>query len=126
MSEKKLARLERRFAESDRRDREAAYRLLLESPVGRKLLRHYLFDLTRFFGSTPFTAQALTTSFNCGEQNVGTRIFDELCAVDPAAFGTLIAEQANEQRTRADERTLVGGTGRDDAGDFAAGAEEPD
>lgn len=76
------------------------YRDLLSVPRGRLFLWHLL-QIGKF-GIQPYTNNALATSFNCGELNVGMQIFNEINNVDPAGFMRMQQEQINAGRSDTD------------------------
>lgn len=90
--------LKRQWAETDRLEIEEQYRELLETPRGRQFL-FYLLGITRFMNN-PFTGNALTTSFNCGEQSVGQRIMSDITAVDPIGWSKMQQEANDVDRNR--------------------------
>jgi len=74
---------------------DTATRALLTSPDGRSFL-WWLLDITRY-GGTPWTTNALTTSFNCGEQNIGQQLLARLTSVDPEGFLNLLKERNDDR-----------------------------
>lgn len=71
----------------------------------------------------PFAGNALQTSFNCGELNVGQQLLSLILEADPDAFSVLMQENADATRnrtskfasaTRADAGEPAGETGDDD------------
>lgn len=90
--------LKDKWAEQDRLEIEEEYRSLLSSPRGRKFL-YYLLGLTNFMRN-PFTGNALTTSFNCGEMNVGQHLMADITSVDPIGWSRMQQEANDEYRTR--------------------------
>jgi len=67
--------------------------------------REYFYSLLEScgIGKTPFTANALTTSFACGEQNIGLQIQAHIIEVAPKGY-ILMLEEKEEERLNA-ERT---------------------
>lgn len=63
------------------------------TPEGRMLL-WWLLQQGRV-GTQPFTSNALTTAFQCGELNVGNIILDRIIRVDPAIYVRLQQENLN-------------------------------
>jgi hypothetical protein len=61
--------------------------------------REYLYWLLELcgIGRNPFTANALTTAFSCGELNVGQQIQAHLIEVAPNAFLEMLAEKEKER-----------------------------
>ena len=56
---------------------------------------YWLLELGRI-GRNPFTANALTTSFNCGEQNVGLQIQAHIIATAPKDYLKMLTEKEEE------------------------------
>src|SRR5690606_41749848 len=73
----------------------------------------FLLEITKV-GRQPFTANALTTSFCCGELNIGQQIVAQIIEADPAGYVRLLEEKHNGRRTRTDTPT---GRDTDDADD---------
>jgi hypothetical protein len=59
----------------------------------------WLLSITRVSGQ-PFTTNALTTAFNCGELNVGQQVLAKLIEVDPAIYVRMQQEHQNEYQVR--------------------------
>jgi hypothetical protein len=76
-------------------------------PQGREFF-YWLLEMCQV-GRNPFTANALTTSFQCGEMNVGQQIQAHIIEVAPADFLRMLQEKQEEQ---SDDRT-----DSDDSGD---------
>ena len=89
--ERKARALEK--AEQDRID--TATGALLQSPDGRSFL-WWLLDIGRL-DTTPFTSNALTTAFACGEQNIGLQVKAQLITTDPEGFLNLLKEKAHDR-----------------------------
>jgi len=64
-------------------------------PQGREFM-WWLLELAKV-GRNPFTANALTTSFNCGELNVGQQIQSHIMTVSPADYLKMLRERQEEQ-----------------------------
>jgi hypothetical protein len=97
-SEKTPEELKFQWEEDDRLEIEQAVKALLATRVGRRYLRRLLeFGA---LGRNPFTPNALTMSFNCGELNVGQKIQTDIIAVDPEGWVNLQKEANDEYRTR--------------------------
>lgn len=90
--------LQKTWAENDRLEIENVFRDLLGSPAGRKFL-FYLLGQTRFM-QNPFTGNALTTSFNCGEMSIGQKLMMDITLVDPIGWSKMQQEANDEHRTR--------------------------
>lgn len=98
MNEKAAQRKIREYARQDLLAIEAAIRANLASYEGRKFLWR-LFELGRV-GTQPFSGNALTTAFGCGELNVGNGILQLISEVDPMAYGRMMQEHLDEHTRR--------------------------
>lgn len=92
-------RLKKRWVEQDEAAIDAALTALFQHEHGRKLL-WWLLRIGRV-GTQPFANNALNTSFNCGELNVGQQILDRITSVSPEGYVNMMKEMADE-RTRRD------------------------
>lgn len=101
-------RKKRSWEKQDQTDREDAIRALLATVKGRRFI-WWLLEVGKE-GIQPFTANALTTAFNCGELNVGKQILAQVIEIDPEGYLRLLKE-------RQDERTNRDLALRNDAGD---------
>ena len=93
---------------------------LLHSPDGRAFI-WWILGITHY-GLTPWTTNALTTSFRCGEHNIGQQLLARMTSVDPEGFLSLLKEKNNADREpnrelREDGNLGVQEYGRDEAGD---------
>jgi hypothetical protein len=71
---------------------------------GREYI-YWLLELARM-GRNPFTSNALTTAFACGELNVGQQVQAHLIEVAPNAFLKMLAEKEEERlNARSDTDT---------------------
>jgi hypothetical protein len=70
-------------------------------------------------GRNPFTANALTTSFACGELNVGQQIQNHLIEVAPNLFLEMLREKEEERLNdrRSDDSDSAADGNDDNAGD---------
>lgn len=93
-----IRQLREQWAEADRLEIEEQYRELLNTPRGRQFL-FYLLGLSKFMNN-PFTGNALTTSFNCGEQSIGQKIMADITLVDPIGWSKMQQEANDVDRTR--------------------------
>ena len=86
------------------------------STEGREFL-WWLLQLGKV-GTQPFTTNALTTAFQCGELNVGNGILERLIAVNPAIYVQMQQEHQNEY-----EQTVLSPAGVEHSGqrDTASG-----
>lgn len=90
--------LKQKWMEEDAAVVEMVYKELLSGPDGRKFLFHLL-SITKLMNN-PFTPNALSMSFACGEMNVGQRILADILRVSPDGW-TLMQKEANDvYRTR--------------------------
>lgn len=62
--------------------------------------RTYLWWLLRIgrVGAQPFTTNALTTAFGCGELNIGQQILAHIIEVNPAGYALMIQEKADDDK----------------------------
>lgn len=95
------------WKEADRLEIERVIADLLSTPSGRKYL-YYLLSLGKI-GQNPFTPNALSMSFACGELNVGQRILFDIISVAPDAWALMQKEANDEYRSR--EQSLADATG---------------
>jgi len=93
---------------------EALAALMLHAQ-GRRLV-NWLLTLGRL-GNNPFTGQALSTMFNCGELNVAQRVLERLLTVAPDKYMIMLKELENERLS--DARTLAD-AGSDSSDDDSA------
>lgn len=79
--------------------------------------REYFYFLLEIcgIGKNPFTANALTTSFSCGELNVGQQIQAHIIEVSPDGYLQMLKEK-EEERLNA-ERSSDDDTGSDTSAD---------
>lgn len=96
--------LKKRWDEEDRLEIEHQYRQLLSNPSGRKFL-FYQLGLCKI-NQNPFTANALSMSFACGEMNIGQRILFDILSVAPDMWAMMQKEANDVYRTR--EQSLAG------------------
>lgn len=94
---KRLYRAQRKKAEADQLEIDEAVRALLAVPRGRMYL-WWLLQIGKV-GTQPFASNALNTSFNCGELNVGNQILSHIISVDPAGYVRMMQEKADNDRT---------------------------
>jgi hypothetical protein len=93
-----IEELKKEWAEQDQLVIEEEYRKLLRTSQGRQLLYHLL--SIGGIGKNPFTANALTMSFACGELNVGQRILADILATDAEGWILMQKEATDAYRTR--------------------------
>lgn len=106
-----IDKLKAQWEAQDRFEIEEAYRGLLKSKAGRKLLGYFL-EITKFM-QQPFNGQALGTAFACGEQNVGKRILADMLEIEPDSFVKLMKERNDLDRTRRNALTSAALAGTD-------------
>jgi hypothetical protein len=92
--------LTRSWEEQDRQIVDFVYAELLKTVQGRK----FLFDQLALckVGQQPFTSNALSMSFNCGELNVGQQILTRILSVDPDGWVQMQKEANDVYRERTD------------------------
>jgi hypothetical protein len=117
----KLARKQATFERAAELRVDSAIAHLDQTREGREFL-WWLLKIGRV-GEQPFTANALTTAFNCGELNVGQQIQARLIAVDPAIYVRMQQEQLNDYRSAFD---TPGDTSGDDDTSSAGGYDSPE
>lgn len=94
-------RIKQKWLEHDEGQIDAAISALLVHEHGRRFL-WWLLEIAPVFRQ-PFTGNALTTSFQCGEQNVGQRILERITSVSPEGYVTMMKEKADERGRRDTE-----------------------
>lgn len=82
----------------------------LEHREGREYL-YWLLELCGV-GRNPFSGNALTTAFSCGELNVGQRIQAHIIEISPAGFLKMLGEKEEERinAVRSTELDTAAGT----------------
>lgn len=98
--DKDQKRLNRKQLDRERKAKhelDAAVSSLLQHPHGRRYL-FWLLDIGKAVGANPFTGHALSTSFSCGEQNVGQQIMAHILEVSPDGFLLMLKEREDEKR----------------------------
>jgi len=73
---------------------DTAISVAAQSREGREFL-WWLLQIGKV-GTQPFTTNALTTAFQCGELNVGNAILERLITVNPAIYVQMQQENQNE------------------------------
>ncbi len=76
---------------------DSATSALLRSPDGRAFI-WWILGITHY-GLTPWTTNALTTSFKCGEHNIGQQLLARMTTVDPEGFLSLLKEKNDAERS---------------------------
>lgn len=118
----RYAREAGKFAALDDADIDETLRVLLTLDKGQKLI-WWLLQIGKV-GTQPFTVDPHTTSFQCGELNVGQRILDRLIEVNPTGYAEMQLKRKNEYERRDEliRSALIGDdlfTGNDASGDSA-------
>lgn len=96
-------RRERRKVKREQQLREKVISTLMQHREGRDFM-WWLLGIGRI-GSQPFTNNALTTAFNCGELNVGQQIQAAIIESSPASYVQMMKEQADDARPDAGTNT---------------------
>ncbi len=94
---------QRTYERQKKADIDAVVSALLTHREGRKYL-WWLLEIGRI-GQQPFTSNALTTSFNCGELNVGQQILSRIIEVNPAGYVQMQKEMQDECNALANPRS---------------------
>lgn len=79
---------------------DSSIRKILSDSEGRRFL-WWLLEIGRV-NSQPFTTNAITTAFNCGELNVGNQVLARIVEVDPASYVRMQMEQIDDHRELGD------------------------
>ena len=95
----KREKIKASWTQNDEREIDDAIGDLLQHAHGRRLL-YWLLEIGKAIGINPFTANALTTAFACGEQNIGQQIMVRILDKHPDSFLEMLKERANERNTR--------------------------
>lgn len=114
--DKRLNRRQINRAKREKAEIDAAVSGLLQHPHGRRYL-FWLLDIGKSIGANPFTGNALSTSFSCGEQNVGQQIMAHIIEVSPEGFLLMLKERENEKRLVDADAELRSRSGRDEPWD---------
>jgi hypothetical protein len=85
----------------------------METARGREFM-YWLLSLCRM-GQNPFTSNALTTSFACGELNVGQQVQAQIIENSPANFLKMLAEKEEERLNASRLDTTNDSTSGDDS-----------
>lgn len=120
-AQRKLKRLKERWTRQDQTRRDDAVKALMQHPQGRAYFHYLIYEETKAVGQTPFTGNALTTSFRCGEQNVGMKLMAHLMAVCPKEFLLMNQEAADERFNRDAELTSAVGGDSENGRDYSDG-----
>ena len=123
-----MVRRQREWERFDQGELDEAVRAMLGQRQTRRYL-WWLLSVSKSLGENAFTANALTTAFGCGEQNVGQQVLAHMLEVAPEGFLTLMKENADERSRRQGELDRIrggNGGGRDYDSDPTPGGDEPD
>lgn len=106
----RLTKLQRQFAQVKKLRIDNAITNLASDSEGRELL-WWLLQIGKV-GTQPFTSNALTTAFQCGELNVGQQVLDRILEVDPAIYVRMQQEQQADygrlvSANNSDERSVA-------------------
>lgn len=108
--ERQIRRLQQRHTEEDALARATGLKHLLSTADGRRFVWLFLADCG--VNRNPFSNNALSTSFNCGELNVGQKLLAEITVADPDAFLVMQKENVSVERSRtADANRVADGDG---------------
>lgn len=94
-----IVRKERQWAKADKQQLDDAVRAMLQHQSTRRYL-YWLLDIGKAIGQNAFSGNALSTAFQCGEQNVGQQVMAHLIEVSPDGFLTLLRERQDERANR--------------------------
>lgn len=82
-----------RAARRSKEEKDAVVNVLLNDGKGREYL-WWLLTITKV-NANPWTPNALTTSFACGEMNIGQQILAHIMEVNPAGYVQMLKEKLN-------------------------------
>ncbi len=85
------------FQSAREKEIDEALAALMQHGQGRRFV-NWLLTLGRL-GANPYSGQALSTMFNCGELNVAQRVLDRLLRVAPDQYIKMLKELENERHT---------------------------
>lgn len=115
----KAETLKRMWLSEDERKIDAAISALFEHEHGRRFL-WWILELGRVHNQ-PFTGNALTTAFGCGELNVGQRFLERLLLVSPQGYVNMLQEMADVRKQRDEQ---LRGAGNEPESDYGPGDAE--
>ena len=87
-----------RAARRVKEEKDAVVNVLLNDGKGREYL-WWLLTITKV-NANPWTPNALTTSFACGEMNIGQQILAHILEVNPAGYVQMLKEKLNDSAPR--------------------------
>lgn len=74
-------------------ERDKVVNQLLSTPEGREYI-WWILSITNVH-TNPFSNNALSTSFACGEMNIGQRVLAHILEVNPAGYVQMMKEKLN-------------------------------
>lgn len=92
--QKKQLRKARDLSKLEKGEIDEAVKALLQHRHGRRYL-WWLLEISQI-NVNPFTGNALTTSFECGQMNVGQRIQAHIIEVAPEGYLNMLKERKEE------------------------------
>lgn len=119
-----LDRKQRQLAQAHELRINNALTVLSQSSDGREFLWWLL--QTGKVGAQPFTTNALTTAFQCGELNVGNAILERIISVNPAIYVQMQQEHQDEYDRLVSASADVERTGLDASGSGHPGGYDND
>jgi hypothetical protein len=111
-----LTRRQREWLKTDKRELDDAVKAMILHRATRRYL-YWLLDIGKAIGQNAFTSEALTTAFQCGEQNIGNQVMAHLIEVVPDGFLELLKEMRDERTRRDTELGKLRDAGVDSAAD---------
>ena len=103
---KKLNRLEHKYARQDFNDENAGLANLTSTPQGRRALWWLLGECGTFQNS--FDGDALTSAYAAGKQAIGQLLIERMGLADPDAFLVAMKENQDAERARDSARNNLG------------------
>jgi hypothetical protein len=97
-----LTRRQREWLKTDQQKLDDAVKAMLQHAATRRYL-YWLMEIGKAIGVNAFTADPMTTAFQCGEQNVGQQVMAHLIEVAPDGFLELLREMGDERNRRDTE-----------------------
>jgi hypothetical protein len=108
-----IEKLKRRWEREDEDRINSAISKALEDAEGRKFL-WWLLTIGRI-GMQPYTGNALSTAFSCGELNIGQQILDRIISNFPEGYVVMMKERNDEFNERNKQLELeADGIGTED------------
>lgn len=94
--QRKLVKKQQRREALRQTEIDEALSAIMSHPNGRRAINWVLENAGT--NGEPFTGNALTTAFNCGQQRVGKMLQARIASVAPDHFLTMLKEMENERR----------------------------